>query len=62
MSKISMDTSMIDLGVVEVGYWHRGRMIDFDLVTDVHNEADLELIYGKAHILWYGKVAAEVIN
>ena len=62
MNKVTADCSMLTLmGVVEVGYWHNGTMVDFELVTGVKIK-DVELVYGKAHCLWFGKVAATILN
>lgn len=59
---ITVDKSMLAYGVLEVAYWHNGIMVDFDVITGVKTLDDLELVYGKAHIRWFGIVAASVLN
>lgn len=59
---ITTDTSMIEYGVLEVAYWHNGIIIDFDVITGVKTLNDLELVYQKAHMRWFGIVAASILN
>ena len=59
---ITTDMSMLEYGIIEVAYWHNGQMVDFDIVTEVRTASDIELIYGKAHLKWFGKAAASILN